>query len=152
MIHIIEDDLSQLDMVDLIAVHLRGMAEIAPPESVHALDMDALKAPDVTLWAVRDNGYLLGCGALKELDPTHGEIKSMRTHDDHRRKGVGPLLLEHIIKTARRRGYQRLSLETGPEKGFAAARALYERYGFEYCGPFANYRYDPHSTFMSLAL
>lgn len=128
------------------------MARYSPPESVHALDLEALGAPDVTLWSVWENDELLGCGALKALDPIHGEIKSMRTADKHLRRGVAAELLQHIIDEAKRRGYRRLSLETGAMAAFVPARALYERFGFEYCPPFADYTEDPYSVFMSKTL
>ena len=128
------------------------MYELSPPESVHALDLDRLRAPDISFWTVWDQGTLLGCGALKELDATQGEIKSMRTPGDQRRRGAGRAVLFHIIEEARRRGYRRLCLETGPYASFTAAHELYLRAGFTYCGPFGDYREDPFSAFMTLAL
>src|SRR4029453_4788494 len=109
--------------------HLRDMHRLSPPESVHALDLPALSKPDITFWTVWSAGELLGCGALKELDSAHGEIKSMRTALEHRRKGVARAMLEHIIAEARRRSYIRLSLETGSMAAFRPARNLYERFG-----------------------
>ncbi|MEM8589792.1 MAG: GNAT family N-acetyltransferase [Pseudomonadota bacterium] len=149
---IIEDDLSSPDTVALLRVHLTNAASHSPPESVHALDLSDLQAPEVTVWSVRDGSALLGFGALKQLDPSHGEIKSMHTAAAHRRKGVAALLVRHIINKARRRGYDRLSLETGSMDAFAAARALYASFGFGTCGPFAEYRADPHSIFMTLEI
>jgi len=128
------------------------MHELSPPESVHALDIDGLKTPDISFWTARENGRLLGCAALKELDPEHGEIKSMRTPEQLRRRGAGRALLEHILQEARARGYRRLSLETGSMAGFEPARRLYARYGFRPCPPFADYGLDPHSVFMTLEL
>ncbi|MBD1849736.1 GNAT family N-acetyltransferase [Leptolyngbya sp. FACHB-711] len=147
-----EDDLTGKAIADLLREHLENMYEITPPESVHALDLEALRSPDITFWAAWEGNELLGCGALKELDPRSGEIKSMRTANIHRRKGVASKILEHIIQEAKRRGYDRLNLETGSFPEFAPARALYTRYGFEYRGPFADYIDDPNSVFMTKKL
>jgi putative acetyltransferase len=146
------DDPARADVVALLEEHLRNMHEISPPESVHALDIAGLQSPDITFWTVRDGTTLLGCGALKELDPEHGEIKSMRTPASLRRRGAGRAILRHILQEARTRGYRRLSLETGSMEAFVPARTLYETFGFTYCGPFADYRPDPNSVFMTLAL
>ena len=128
------------------------MALHSPPESVHALDLAALRKPDITFWCAWQDAALLGCGALKELDPFHGEIKSMRTASAHLRKGVATRLLAHILDEARRRSYRRLSLETGSMQAFTPARSLYTRLGFRPCGPFAAYVEDPHSVFMTMEL
>jgi putative acetyltransferase len=146
------DDLGTAEVYALLAEHLSNMHEIGPPESVHALDLDALRKPEITLWTAWREGMLLGCAALKELDATHGEIKSMRTADAHRRTGVARRLLEHIIGEARKRSYEWLSLETGSMPEFEPARRLYESHGFVYCGPFADYVEDTSSSFMSLRL
>ena len=114
--------------------------------------MEGLRAPEITFWCVWENDELVGCGALKELGPEHGEIKSMRTANAYRRKGVAALMLRHILAEARRRSYQRLSLETGSMAAFAPAHALYTRFGFQDCEPFADYVKDPNSIFMTLAL
>ncbi len=108
--------------------------------------------PEITFWTVWENDELLGCGALKELDPQHGEIKSMRTSARHRRQGVATALLTHILEEARRRGYKRLSLETGSNEAFAPARSLYATFGFTSCEPFADYSLDPYSVFMTRQL
>ena len=150
--HIRLDDLSGPQIRALLEEHLRGMHALSPPESVHALDLDGLRRPEMSFWTVWDGDALMGCGALKELDATHGEIKSMRTAREHLRRGVGRAMLEHILRTARERGYARLSLETGAVPGFEAAVALYQRFGFVDCGPFADYKPDPYSRFMTLAL
>src|SRR5580765_720196 len=125
------------------------MALHSPPESVHALDLEALRSNDITFWTAWDGEGLLGCGALKELDPDHGEIKSMRTVAAHLRKGVARALLDHILGEAKRRGYSRVSLETGSAAAFAPAQKLYAGFGFTYCGPFADYVEDPYSVFMT---
>lgn len=146
------DDPARPDVYALLDEHLRQMHALSPPESVHALDVHKLKCPDISFWTVRDGALLLGCGALKELDPQHGEVKSMRTPQQHRRRGAGRAVLAHIVAVARARGYQRLSLETGSAQAFLPARRLYESFGFGYCGPFGDYVADPHSTFMTLRL
>jgi putative acetyltransferase len=147
-----EDDLTGQAIADLLQEHLADMYEITPPGSVHALDLEALRSPDITFWAAWEGLELLGCGALKELDAKNGEIKSMRTAKAHRRKRVASKILEHMIAEAKQRGYVRLNLETGSFPEFAPARALYTRYGFDYCGPFAEYIDDPNSAFMTKKL
>jgi len=149
---ITEGGLGEPDVIALLGEHLQGMADHSPPESIHALDIEGLKAPDITFWTMRDGKELLGCIALKQLDDKHGEIKSMRTASAHLRRGVAAALLEHLMAEARQRTYERLSLETGSGPGFEAAHALYRKFGFEYCGPFANYREDPFSRFMTITL
>ena len=139
-------------MTCLIREHLRSMHLHSPPESVHALGLEALRQPGITVWSAWDGPELLGCGALKELDPAHGEIKSMRTATPHLRKGVAAAMLAHLMEEARRRTYSRLSLETGAGPAFEPARALYTRFGFENCGPFADYMADPYSVFMTRSL
>lgn len=146
------DDLTGPEVQALIGEHLKGMFEHSPPESVHALDLDGLRQPEITFWSVWEGDRLAGCGALKELDPEHGEVKSMRTSSAFLRRGVATRMLEHIIAEAKRRGYRRLSLETGSMEAFEPARQLYVRHGFEYCGPFADYAEDPNSAFMTKEL
>ncbi len=146
------DDLSRPEVRALLEEHLANMAQLSPPESIHALDIDALRKPGITFWSAWSDGQLLGCGALKQLDPGHGEVKSMRTPLAHRRKGVARTMLAHIISEARARSYRRLSLETGSMPAFEPARRLYESFGFTYCSPFADYVDDPNSAFMTLAL
>ena len=136
----------------LLEEHLQGMAVHSPPESIHALDLAGLKRPEMTFWSVWQDGDLLGCGALKELDARHGEIKSMRTAAAHLRKGVARRLMVYIIEEARRRSYERLSLETGSMEAFAAARNLYASFGFRECEPFRSYVLDPYSVFMTREL
>ena len=143
------DDLTGAEIAGLLQEHLRSMYLHSPPESVHALDLDALRQPGITMWTAWQGAELLGCGALKELDPRHGEIKSMRTAAAHLRKGVGTALLRHILEEARRRMYRRLSLETGSMEAFAPARSLYASFGFRYCAPFGDYVEDPNSGFMA---
>ena len=149
---ITEGGLDDPDVLALLREHLQGMADHSPPESIHALDVGGLKAPGITFWTMRDGSEVLGCIALKQLDERHGEIKSMRTASARLRKGVGAALLEHLVAEARRRGYERLSLETGSGPGFEAAHALFRKFGFVECGPFADYREDPFSRFMTIVL
>lgn len=146
------DDLSDSRVHALLQEHLQSMALHSPPESVHALDRDALRRPQLTLWTAWENDELLGCAALKELDAGHAQIKSMRTASLHLRKGVASRLLSHLIEQARRRGYSRLSLETGSMSAFDPARSLYSRFGFTYCPPFEGYVEDPYSVFMTTSI
>jgi len=146
------DDLRGPEIKALLEAHLDHMRSITPPESVYALDLDKLRVPEITFWTVWDGDDLVGCGALRELDPAHGEIKSMHTVASLRGRGIGRLLLEHILKTAQERGYRRLSLETGASQHFIAARTLYERFGFAPTGPFGDYTLDPHSAYMTREL
>ena len=146
------DDLSGPEIRTLLEEHLANMRSISPPESTHALPIEGLRQPEVTFWTAWEDGELLGCGALKQLDAAHGEIKSMRTVSRHLRKGVAKILLDHIIGEALRRGYRRLSLETGSMAAFEPARHLYLSAGFAYCGPFAEYIEDPNSVFMTKVL
>jgi putative acetyltransferase len=146
------DDLARPEIHALLNEHLQSMYELSPPESVHALDIHKLRKPDITFWTAWDGQLLLGCGALKELDPKHGEVKSMRTPSALRRRGAGRAILAHIVETARLRSYERLSLETGSMEAFRPAQRLYESFGFSYCGPFGEYGEDPNSVFMTLRL
>jgi putative acetyltransferase len=146
------DDLSGSEIHELLREHLQSMALHSPPESIHALDIEGLRRPEITFWTVWENDELLGCGALKELDSRHAEIKSMRTSPLHLRRGVATHLLNHILDEARRRGYDRLSLETGSMAAFEPARRLYANFGFIYCEPFADYIEDPFSVFMTKEL
>ncbi|MEJ8306082.1 GNAT family N-acetyltransferase [Saccharibacillus sacchari] len=142
------DDLQGPEVAALLEDHLHSMTLHSPPESIHALDLEKLRKPEITFWTLWENGELLGCGAIKELDRTHAELKSMKTDSKHLRKGVAEKLLVHIIEEARERGYERISLETGSMDAFLPARKLYEKYGFEECGPFGDYGLDENSLFM----
>ncbi|GAC1420897.1 MAG: GNAT family N-acetyltransferase [Burkholderiaceae bacterium] len=146
------DDLFHPDIHSLLTEHLQSMHELSPPESVHALDVDKLRQPEITFWSAWEGPVLLGCGALKDLGCKHGEIKSLRTPTAYRRRGAGRAILAHIIGEARERSYQLLSLETGSAEAFKPAHALYESFGFRYCGAFGDYSHDPNSVFMELQL
>jgi len=151
-VRIIEDGLASAKVAALLGEHLEGMANHSPPESIHALDLSGLQADGITFWTAWNGEELLGCGALKELDPGHGEIKSMRTASLHLGKGVATAILKHILDESRRRSYSRLSLETGSGSAFAPALALYQKFGFDYCGPFSDYKADSFSRCMTLEL
>src|SRR5262249_36986170 len=122
--HLEIDDLSRPAVHALLEEHLGNMYELSPPESVHALDLSKLRSPDITSWTAWEGSPLLGCGGLKELDATHGEIKSMRTPRSLRRQGAGRAILTRIVDVARQRGYRRLSLETGSGDAFVPAQRL----------------------------
>ena len=149
---IVEDDLSGTAIRALLEQHFAGMLANSPVGSCHFLDFDGLNADNVTFWSIHDGDALAGCGALKMLDVGHGEIKSMRTADAFLRRGVAAHMLDHIIAEAHGRGLKRLSLETGSGTAFEPAIALYRRYGFDDCAPFADYKPDPFSRFMTRML
>nr|WP_269811033.1 GNAT family N-acetyltransferase [Kineosporia rhizophila] len=128
------------------------MREVSPPESVHALDVEALRAAEITFWAARDGDEVVGCVALKRLDEDHVELKSMRTLPSRLRQGIAGQLLRHAVNEARQAGYKQVSLETGSEDFFEPARTLYARYGFLPTGPFAGYTDDPNSSYFTLRL
>ncbi len=146
------DDPRTDDVRGLLAAHLAFARSETPPEDVHALGLDGLLDPAVTFFSLRADGELLAIGALKHLDDEHAEIKSMHTAHGARGRGIGRAMLEHIIAVARERGYLRLSLETGSMAAFQPARSLYAAAGFELCGPFADYRLSPNSTYMTMWL
>jgi putative acetyltransferase len=146
------DDLQGPEIAALLQEHLDNMYALSPPESVFALDLNRLRQPDITFWSAWEGRELAGCGALKQLDAQHAEVKSMRTAKAHLRKGVASQILAHIIEVAQQRGYKRLSLETGTVSAFEPAQRLYSSYGFKPCGPFADYKVDVNSLFMSKEL
>jgi putative acetyltransferase len=146
------DDLSDPRVSDFLEEHIQDMKSVSPPESKHALDLAGLKMPDVTFWSAWQENELIGCCAIKELDRSHAEIKSMRVSSEIRGRGIASVLLSHILSEANLKGYRTLSLETGSMSFFEPARKLYEKFGFQYCGPFAGYNEDPNSVFMSLGL
>src|SRR5215467_2939761 len=143
------DNLRGPEIAALLTEHLEFMAQVSPPESRHALNLEQLRQPDITFWTAWAGEQLAGCGALREIDSTHGEVKSMRTAQSHLRRGVASKLLEHIIAEARRRGYRRLFLETGSMPYFEPARSLYRKAGFKECPAFVGYKPDPNSTFFT---
>jgi putative acetyltransferase len=147
-----EDDLSGEASRDLLALHLTGMHASSPPGHVFALDLSGLQAPNVTVWSAWAGEMICGIGALKQIDHELGELKSMRTHPDHLRKGVGAAILEHIINEARSRGLRKLSLETGSGPPFQAALELYLKRGFVPGGPFADYQKSDFNQFLHMAI
>ena len=147
-----QDDLTSPAVVDLLRQHLALMISVTPPGSVHALDLEGLKRTDITAWTLWQKERLLGCGALRELDQYHGEIKSMHIVHTARGQGVGQAMLDHVLDEARRRGYRRISLETGVMEAFAPARTLYAKNGFSICPPFGDYTPDPNSVCMTRTL
>ena len=150
--HIEIDDLSRPQVHALLREHLAHMHALSPAEQVFALDLNQLRAPNITFWTLWENDELLGCVALKALSATHGEVKSMRTADHHRGRGAGRALLLRVVETAMQRGYRKLSLETGTHPEFMPAQQLYLSMGFKASGPFADYEANEHSLFMELAL
>ncbi|MQA96048.1 MAG: GNAT family N-acetyltransferase [Streptosporangiales bacterium] len=149
---IVIDDLSGPEIAAFLGDHIRQMREITPPESKHALGLDGLREPGVTFWTVLDDDTVVGCGAIKEIAPGHAELKSMRTDPTRRRDGIASLLVEHILTEATRMGFTRISLETGSDAFFLPARRLYQKFGFDFCEPFADYTTDPLSVFMTRKL
>jgi putative acetyltransferase len=159
-VKIVVDDLSGTEIAAFLQEHVEEMRSVTPIEAAYALDLDGLRQPGITFWtvlesvldSVLDEDRVVGCGALKRLDAGHAELKSMRTRPARKRTGIASRLLEHIIAEATRMGYTRLSLETGTDEFFLPARRLYEKFGFAYCGPFADYRPSPYNTFMTRTL
>lgn len=149
---IIEDDLTGEAIQELLRIHAEGMLISSPEGACHFFDLAGLQAPEVTVWSIWDGDALAGCGAIREIDSGHGEVKSMRTAEAHLGKGVGRQMLQHIIDTGRSRGYERISLETGSTPQFDAAIHLYERFGFEPCDPFDTYEPNDFSRFFTLTL
>jgi putative acetyltransferase len=144
-----EGELDRQDVHDLLSQHFAEMRAGSPPSACHVLPVDGLKDPAIRFFTLRENGALLGCGALKRLETSHGEVKSMRTADTALGRGVGKRLLDHLTETGRIEGMSRLSLETGSTEQFAAANRLYEMEGFERCGPFGNYADTPFTRFFT---
>ena len=149
---IVVDDPTGSEIAEFLDEHIEEMRSVTPPESKHALDLDGLRAPEITFWTMIDDERVIACGALKLLGGDDGEIKSMRVAPDCRQRGVASTMLQHIIAEARRMGLSRLYLETGSFEFFEPARRLYLKHGFEPCGPFADYKPDPNSIFMTANL
>jgi putative acetyltransferase len=146
------DDPRADDVRSLLAAHLSFSDRLSPPEHVHALDLDGLLDPSVTLYGARERGALVGFGALKELDAVHGEVKSMHVAAAARGRGIGRAIVDHLVAVAAGRGYRRVSLETGTMSEYASARRLYAKIGFTSCEPFAEYTANPYSMCMTLEL
>ena len=151
-LQMLEDDLTGPKICDLLRLHLTEMHRWSPPESCHVMPVERLRQSDVTFWSAWNGDSLAGCGAIKEIDAQHGEIKSMRAHPDYRGKGVGKAILLHLLDQAKQRGYTRISLETGRPEPFIPARRLYENHGFAECPPFGDYVFDDFSMCMTKEL
>ncbi len=149
MIEIRADDLRDRQVIELLREHLAALRSVSPPESCHVLDLAGLREPGIAFWSAWAGERLAGCGALKELAADQGEVKSMRTAAAFLRQGVASRLLRHMIEEAQRRGYRRLSLETGSMGYFDPARALYASFGFAPCAAFGSYLEDPNSVYMA---
>lgn len=149
---IVEDDLDGSEIQELLRLHAEGMLSNSPEGACHFLERAGLKGPHITVWSIWSLDGLAGCGALREIDRHHGEVKSMRTAPDHLGSGVGRTLLTHIVRTAKERSYERLSLETGSGDAFAAAVHVYEKFGFEQCEAFDGYADNEFSQFFTLSL
>lgn len=147
-----EGDLDSPDVLRLLALHFEAMNAASPPEYCHVLPSDGLRDAAITFWSLREDGKLLGFGALKKIEPGHGEVKSMRTDPEALGRGVGSAMLAHIVSEARRRGYLRLSLETGSTPEFAGALRLYERDGFVPCAAFGGYPTSDFTRFFTREL
>jgi len=143
------DDLKSKEIIDFLDKHIEEMKSVSPPKSKHALDLEGLRNPAISFWSVWDRNELVGCGALMQLSDTHGEIKSMRSKPDARTKGVASFLLQYILDEAQKMGLKMVSLETGSLPFFNPAHKLYEKFGFKKCEPFADYKHDSNSVFMS---
>lgn len=146
------DNLTSKQIAEFLQQHVDDMKATSPPESQHALDIEGLRSAQITFWTVYDDDLLIGCGALKEISPLYGEVKSMRVRSSKRGTGIGSVLMDHIIQIAKARNYTTLKLETGSMAFFEPARRLYLKHGFVYCDPFENYKKDPNSVFMELNL
>jgi len=140
------------DVRTLLDRHLAFAREVTPPDHVHAMDVDDFVDPAVTFFSARRDGVVLGVGALKRLDDTHAELKSMHTSEAARDQGVGRAIVDHLLAVAADRSYQRVSLETGTGDAFAPARSLYTKIGFEPCAPFGEYTVNPYSACMTIDL
>jgi len=152
MLEIKQDDLTGSAIKALLQEHLTDMYATSPAESVHALDIPSLKTANITFWTIWQQQTLAGCAALNKIDTKHAEIKSMRTAKAFKNQGIASSMLKYLIEHAKQAGFERISLETGSMEYFKPARQLYEKYGFEYCPPFASYDEDVNSVFMSLSL
>ena len=146
------DDLHGPEIAQLLQEHLDHMHSVSPAASVHALDIEALRHPDITFWSAWEDHHLCGCGAIKKINAEYAELKSMRTAKEYQRQGVALNILNTVIIEAKVRGYKKLYLETGSQPAFAPARTMYLNRRFKLCEPFEGYIHDENSVFMSLDL
>ena len=148
----IEGNFEHLKVNDLLVKHFKELKSVSPEGSAHVLDISGLKDPSIKFWSIWEENTLIGCGALKFLDENHGEFKSIRVVDDYRKKGYGFKIINHLIEEAKKLDVTKLSLETGSGDFFLPARKLFQKVGFEKCSPFAHYKEDTNSCYMSLDL
>jgi len=148
----IEGNFEHPKVNDLLIKHFKELKSVSPEGSAHVLDISGLKDPSIKFWSIWEENTLIGCGALKFLDENHGEFKSIRVIDDFRKKGYGFKIINHLIEEAKKLNVKKLSLETGSGDFFLPARKLFQKVGFEKCSPFAHYKEDTNSCYMSLDL
>ena len=148
----IEGNFEHLKVNDLLVKHFKELKSVSPEGSAHVLDISGLKDSSIKFWSIWEENTLIGCGALKFLDENHGEFKSIRVIDDFRKKGYGFKIINHLIEEAKKLNVKKLSLETGSGDFFLPARKLFQKVGFEKCSPFAHYKEDTNSCYMSLDL
>ena len=152
MLKSIEGNFDDPEVHKLLTKHFIELRAASPEGSAHVLDIPGLKTPSIKFWSLWDNNQLIGCGALKFLDETHGEFKSIRVADKHRKKGMGEKIISHLITEAKKIGIKRLSIETGAGEFFSPARKLFKKFGFKACKPFAHYKEDPNSCYFDLEI
>ena len=148
----LENNFDHPEVNNLLTKHFIELRSVSPEGSAHVLDIPGLKTPSIKFWSLWDNNQLIGCGALKFLDETHGEFKSIRVADKHRKKGMGEKIISHLITEAKKIGIKRLSIETGAGEFFSPARKLFKKFGFKACKPFAHYKEDPNSCYYNLKI
>ena len=146
----LENNFDHPEVNSLLTKHFIELRSVSPEGSAHVLDIPGLKISSIKFWSLWDNNQLIGCGALKFLSNTHGEFKSIRVADKHRKKGMGEKIISHLITEAKKIGIKKLSIETGAGEFFLPARKLFKKFGFKTCKPFAHYKDDPNSCYFSL--
>ena len=146
----IEGNFSNSKVDELLKKHFIELRSVSPEGSSHVLDIPGLKDPSIRFWSLWDEEELIGCGALKTLEPDHGEFKSIRVADKFRKMKIGQKIISHLIDKSKQLGFKKLSVETGSGEFFAPARKLFEGFGFKTCKPFAHYKEDPNSCYYSL--
>ena len=148
----LENNFDHPEVNSLLTKHFIELRSVSPEGSTHVLDIPGLKISSIKFWSLWDNDQLLGCGALKFLSETHGEFKSIRVADKHRKKGMGEKIISHLIAEAKKIGIRKLSIETGAGEFFLPARKLFMKFGFKSCKPFAHYKEDPNSCYFDLEI
>ena len=150
MLKSIEGNFNHSEVNELLTKHFIELRSVSPEGSTHVLDIPGLKVASIKFWSLWENEELIGCGALKFLDKSHGEFKSIRVADKFRKKGFGIKIINHLISEAKKLNIKKLSIETGSGSFFMPARKLFEKTGFKPCEPFAHYKKDPNSCYFSL--